>query len=64
MGEGENQFAHYGPHGGVVNTRDPQHPVILICMSDTLEIKVLREILRAVFGRIDSRPQKNRIRVR
>lgn len=39
IGEAENQLAHYGPHGGVVDTRNPQQPVVLICMSDTLEVK-------------------------
>lgn len=39
LGEGENQLAHFGPHGGVVDTREPQHPVILVCMSDKLEVK-------------------------
>ena len=39
LGEGENQLAHFGPHGGVVDTRDPQHPVILVCMSDKQEVK-------------------------
>lgn len=39
IGEGENQLAHFGPHGGVVDTRDPQRPVILVCMSDKLEVK-------------------------
>ena len=39
IGEGENQLAHFGPHGGVVDTRDPANPLILVCMSDKLEVK-------------------------
>ena len=39
IGEGENQLAHYGPHGGVVDTRNPANPVILVCMSDKLEVR-------------------------
>lgn len=39
IGEGENQLAHFGPHGGVVDTRDPAHPVVFVCMSDKQEVK-------------------------
>ena len=39
IGEGENQLAHFGPHGGVVDTRDPANPVVFICMSDKQEVK-------------------------
>ncbi len=39
IGEGENQLAHFGPHGGVVDTRDEAHPVVLVCMSDKQEVK-------------------------
>ncbi len=39
IGEGENQLAHFGPHGGVVDTRDAAHPVVLVCMSDKQEVK-------------------------
>ncbi len=39
LGEGENQLAHFGPHGGIVDTREPARPVILICMSDRQEVK-------------------------
>lgn len=39
LGEGENQLAHFGPHGGVVDTRDPAHPVVFVCMSDKQEVK-------------------------
>lgn len=39
IGEGENQLAHFGPHGGVVDTRDPAHPVVMVCMSDKQEVK-------------------------
>lgn len=39
LGEGENQLAHYGPHGGTVDRRDPAKPVILVCMSDKQEVK-------------------------
>lgn len=39
IGEGENQLAHFGPHGGMVDTRDAAHPVILVCMSDKQEVK-------------------------
>lgn len=39
IGEGENQLAHFGPHGGVVDTRDATHPVVLVCMSDKQEVK-------------------------
>ena len=39
LGAGENQLAHYGPHGGTVDRRDPARPVILVCMSDKQEVK-------------------------
>lgn len=39
IGEGENQLAHFGPHGGVVDTRDPGNPVVFVCMSDKQEVK-------------------------
>jgi len=39
LGEGENQLAHFGPHGGAVDRRDPAKPVILVCMSDKQEVK-------------------------
>lgn len=39
LGEGENQLAHFGPHGGVVDTRDAAHPVVFVCMSDKQEVK-------------------------
>lgn len=39
IGEGENQLAHFGPHGGVVDTRDAAHPVVFVCMSDKQEVK-------------------------
>ncbi len=39
LGEGENQLAHFGPHGGVVDTRDAERPVMLVCMSDKQEVK-------------------------
>ena len=39
IGEGENQLAHFGPHGGVVDNRDAAHPVVLVCMSDRQEVK-------------------------
>lgn len=39
LGEGENQLAHFGPHGGAVDRRDPAHPVMLVCMSDKQEVK-------------------------
>jgi hypothetical protein len=39
LGEGEAQLAHYGPHGGVIDTRDPKNPVILVAMSDRQEVK-------------------------
>ncbi len=39
LGEGENQLAHYGPHGGTVDRRNPAKPVILVCMSDRQEVK-------------------------
>ena len=39
LGEGENQLAHFGPHGGGLDLRDPANPVLLVCMSDKLEVK-------------------------
>ena len=39
LGEGENQLAHFGPHGGVLDTRDAAHPVVFVCMSDKQEVK-------------------------
>lgn len=39
FGKAENQLKHWGPHGGAVDTRDPQHPCIIIAMSDQQEIK-------------------------
>jgi len=39
LGAAENQLAHYGPHGGVVDRREPAQPVILVCMSDRQEVK-------------------------
>lgn len=39
LGEGENQLAHFGPHGGTVDRRVPEKPVILVCMSDKQEVK-------------------------
>ena len=39
LGDGENQLAHFGPHGGGMDLRDPGHPVLLVCMSDKLEVK-------------------------
>ena len=39
IGEGENQLAHFGPHGGVVDIRDAAHPVVFVCMSDKQEVK-------------------------
>lgn len=39
IGEGEAQLAHFGPHGGVVDTRDAAHPVVFVCMSDKQEVK-------------------------
>jgi peptidylamidoglycolate lyase len=38
-GEGEDRLAHFGPHGGIIDTRTPNQPVVLECMSDRLEIK-------------------------
>jgi len=39
QGEGENTLSHFGPHGGIIDTRVAEHPVMLICMSDRLEVK-------------------------
>lgn len=39
IGEGEAQLAHFGPHGGVIDTRDPKNPIILVMMSDRQEVK-------------------------
>lgn len=39
LGEGENQLAHFGPHGGGMDLRDSAHPVLLVAMSDKLEVK-------------------------
>lgn len=39
LGEGENQLAHFGPHGGAVDRRNPAKPVMLVCMSDKQEVK-------------------------
>ena len=39
LGEGENQLAHFGPHGGVIDTRDSARPVVFVCMSDKQEVK-------------------------
>jgi len=39
LGEGENQLAHFGPHGGAMDRRDPAKPVLLVCMSDKQEVK-------------------------
>lgn len=42
IGQGEAQLAHFGPHGGVIDTRDPAHPLILLMMSDRQEVKRFR----------------------
>lgn len=39
LGEGENQLAHFGPHGGGVDRRNASRPCVLICMSDKQEVK-------------------------
>ncbi len=38
-GEGESRLSHFGPHGGIIDTRVAEHPVMLICMSDRREVK-------------------------
>ncbi len=39
IGEGDAQLAKYGPHGGVVDTRDPENPVLVIACSDQNHLK-------------------------
>jgi peptidylamidoglycolate lyase len=39
LGEGENQLRHWGPHGGGLDLRDRDKPLIVIAMSDQQEIK-------------------------
>ncbi|MHA3774980.1 6-bladed beta-propeller [Verrucomicrobiota bacterium sgz303538] len=34
FGGAEGGITHWGPHGGMVDLRDPQHPTLLIAMSD------------------------------
>lgn len=39
IGEGDAQLAKWGPHGGVVDTRDPRNPVLIIACSDQNHLK-------------------------
>lgn len=39
LGAGENQLIHWGPHGGGLDLRDPDVPVIIVAMSDQQEMK-------------------------
>lgn len=39
IGEGEAKLKKWGPHGGVVDTRDPENPTLLIACSDQQYLK-------------------------
>lgn len=39
IGEGEAQLKKWGPHGGVVDTRNPENPTLLIACSDQQYLK-------------------------
>ncbi len=39
IGEGEAQLKHWGPHGGTLDTRVPERPLLMIGMSDQQYIK-------------------------
>ena len=39
LGSGEAQLKHWGPHGANVDYRNPEHPVLIIGLSDQQKIK-------------------------
>ena len=39
IGEGEAKLKKWGPHGGVIDTRDPQKPTLIIACSDQQYLK-------------------------
>lgn len=39
IGNGEAKLAHWGPHGGNIDRRDPKNPILIIGLSDQQKIK-------------------------
>ncbi len=39
IGEGESRIAHWGPHGGNIDLRDPKNPILIVGLSDQQKIK-------------------------
>ncbi len=39
LGKGEAKLAHWGPHGGNIDTRDPKNPILLLGLSDQQKVK-------------------------
>jgi len=39
VGEGEAKLKKWGPHGGVIDTRDPKNPILIIACSDQQYLK-------------------------
>jgi len=42
LGEGEAALAHWGPHGGNIDTRNPKQPILLLGLSDQEKVKRFR----------------------